>query len=50
MSTRIVHEACASIPVARGDVADGTIASTEIRRALRDALEAFARAIRTTAV
>ena len=32
MSTRIVHEACVTIPVARGDVAaEGTIASDEIR-------------------
>ena len=46
MSTHIVHEASATIPVTRGDVApDGTIASAEIRRALRDALAAFARAI-----
>lgn len=51
MSTRIVPEASATIPVARGDVAaDGTIASIEIRRALRDALDAFARAIAGAAV
>lgn len=49
MSTQVVHEASATIPVARGDVAaDGTIASAEIRRALRDALAAFARAIGAT--
>lgn len=51
MSTQVVHEASATIPVARGDVAaDGTIASAEIRRALRDALAAFARAIDATAM
>lgn len=51
MSTRIVHEASATIPVARGEVGpDGAIASAEIGRALREALAAFARAIRTTAV
>jgi NAD(P)H-dependent FMN reductase len=51
MSTRIVHEASATIPVARGDVAaDGTIASAEIRLALRDALTAFARSIRAPTV
>ena len=48
MSTRIVHEASVTIPVARGDVAaDGTIASAEIRQALRAALDTFARAIRS---
>jgi NAD(P)H-dependent FMN reductase len=48
MSTRIVHDACVTIPVARGDVAaDGTIASAEIRRAVRAALDTFARAIRS---
>ena len=51
MSTQVVHEASATIPVTRGDVAaDGTIASAEIRRALRDALAAFARAIDATAM
>ena len=46
MSTRIVHEACVTIPVARGDVAaDGTIESAEIRHAARAALDTFARAI-----
>lgn len=51
MSTHVVHEASATIPVARGDVAaDGTIASAEIRRALRDALAAFARAIDANAM
>ena len=51
MSTQVVHEASATIPVARGDVAaDGTIASAEIRRALRDALAAFAQAIDATAM
>lgn len=51
MSTRIVHEASATIPVARGDVAaDGAIASDDIRQALRDALAALARAIRATVV
>jgi hypothetical protein len=48
MSTRIVHEACVTIPVARGDVdASGSIANSEIRAALRDALDVFAREIRT---
>jgi chromate reductase, NAD(P)H dehydrogenase (quinone) len=46
MTTRIVHEACATIPVTRGDVAaDGAIESTEIRTALRAALDTFARDI-----
>jgi NAD(P)H-dependent FMN reductase len=46
MSTRIVLEACATIPVTRGDIgADGTIESADIRRAVRDALDAFAGAI-----
>ncbi len=50
MSTHIVHEACATIPVARGDVkADGTIESTEIRSALRAALDAFVRGIQAAA-
>jgi chromate reductase len=50
MSTHIVHEACATIPVARGDVAvDGTIESTEIRSALRAALDAFVRGIEAAA-
>lgn len=45
MSTRIVIDV--RIPVARADVSsDGTIESAEIRRALRDALEAFAAEIR----
>jgi NAD(P)H-dependent FMN reductase len=48
MTARIVHEACARIPVARGDVdASGTIASPEIRRAVREALDVFALAIRS---
>jgi chromate reductase len=47
MSTRIVREACVTIPVGRGDVdADGTIASAGIARATRQALDDFARAIR----
>jgi chromate reductase, NAD(P)H dehydrogenase (quinone) len=50
MSTHIVHEACATIPVARGDVAaDGSIASEEIRSALRGALDAFVRGIEAAA-
>jgi NAD(P)H-dependent FMN reductase len=50
MTARIVHEACARIPVARGDVdASGAISSPEIRRALREALDTFARAIRSAA-
>jgi len=49
MSTHIVHEACATIPVARGDVAaDGTIESAEIRSSLFAALDAFRRGIRAT--
>ena len=48
MTARIVDEACVRIPVARGDVdADGAIASPEIRRAVREALDTFARAIRS---
>ena len=51
MTTRIVHEACATIPVTRGDLAaDGMIASTEIRAALRAALDVFARDIATHGV
>ena len=51
MTTRIVHEACATIPVTRSDLAaDGTIASTEIRVALRAALDVFARDIATHGV
>ncbi len=48
MSTRIVREACVTIPVTRGDLnADGSITSPELGRATRDALEVFARSIRT---
>ena len=48
MSTRVVHDACVTIPVARGDVAaDGTIESAEIRQGVRAALDTFARAIRS---
>ena len=48
MSTRIAREACVTIPVTRGDLdAHGGIASQEIAQATRDALEAFARGIRT---
>jgi len=47
MSTRIVREACVTIPVGRGDVdAQGEIASADIARATREALDYFARAIR----
>jgi len=50
MSTNIVHEACATIPVTRGDVAaDGTIESAEISAALRAALDAFVRGIEAAA-
>jgi NAD(P)H-dependent FMN reductase len=46
MTARIVHEACVTIPVARGDVGPGgDIANPEIRRATRAALEGFARGI-----
>ena len=46
MTARIVYEACATIPVTRGDLAaDGTIEGTEIRAALRAALDAFVRDI-----
>ena len=46
MTARVVHEACATIPVTRGDLAaDGTIESTEIRAAVRAALDTFARDI-----
>ena len=48
MSTRIVREACVTIPVTRGDLgADGAITSPEIARATRAALDVFARAMRT---
>jgi chromate reductase len=47
MSTRIVREAWMTIPVGRGDVdARGDIASPDIARATRDALDAFTRGIR----
>ena len=47
MSTRIVREACVTIPVGRDDVdAQGEIASADIARATREALDYFARAIR----
>jgi chromate reductase len=50
MTTHIVHEACATIPVTRGDVAaDGTIENSEIRSALRAALDAFVRGIEAAA-
>jgi chromate reductase, NAD(P)H dehydrogenase (quinone) len=48
MSTRSIREACVTIPVTRGDLdAQGEIASPDIARATRDALDAFARGIRT---
>jgi len=48
MTARIVHEACARIPVARGDIdASGSIGSPQIRAAVRDALDVFVRAIQT---
>ena len=48
MSTRIVHDASVTIPVARGDVAaDGTIENADIGRAVRAALDTFAHAIRS---
>jgi NAD(P)H-dependent FMN reductase len=47
MSTRIVREAWLTIPVGRGDVdANGDIASPDIARATRAALDAFTRGIR----
>ena len=47
MSTRVVREACVTIPVGRGDVdARGDIASPDIVRATRDALDQLVRAIR----
>ena len=47
MSTRIVREACVAIPVGGGDVdANGDIASPDIARATRGALDAFTRGIR----
>ena len=50
MSTRIVHDACVTIPVARGDVdSDGAIESAEIRQGVRAALDTFAGAIRSLA-
>ena len=46
MNARIVHEACATIPVTRGEVSlTGEIASDEIRAAVRRVLETFVRAI-----
>jgi NAD(P)H-dependent FMN reductase len=48
MSTRIVDDASVTIPVTRGDVGgDGTIENAEIGRAVRAALHAFAREIRS---
>jgi len=48
MSTRIVHDASVTIPVARGDVAaDGRIENAEIGRAVRATLDTFAREIRS---
>jgi chromate reductase len=48
MSTRIVREACVTIPVTRGDLgADGGITAPDAARATRAALDAFARGIRT---
>jgi len=50
MSTRVVRDASLTIPVTRGDVAaDGRIESAEIGRAVRIALEEFAREIRSAA-
>ena len=47
MSTRIVREACVTIPVGRGDVdANGVITSPDFARATRQALDSFVRAIR----
>jgi NAD(P)H-dependent FMN reductase len=47
MSTRIVREACVTIPVTRGDLDEnGGIANADIARATRDALDRFVRAIR----
>ena len=49
MNARIVHDACATIPVSRADVsATGEITNEEIRAATRRAMEAFARAIAVT--
>ena len=46
MSTRIVREAWVTVPVGRGDVdAHGIIASPDIARAMREALEQFVGAI-----
>ena len=48
MSTRIVREACVTIPVTRADLdAGGVITSPELARATREALDVFAREIRT---
>ena len=48
MSARVVRDASVRIPVNRGDVAaDGAIENPEIRQALRAALDAFAREIRS---
>ena len=47
MTARIVDDASARISVARGDVdVDGGIANSEIRHALRNALDTFVEAIR----
>ena len=47
MTARIVGEACVTIAVTRGDVdASGSIASPQVRAAVRDALDVFAREIR----
>lgn len=50
MSARVVTEATVTIPVTRADVdAEGEISKPEVRSAIRAALEAFVRAIRTPA-
>jgi NAD(P)H-dependent FMN reductase len=47
MSTRVVHEACVTIPVTRADLdAEGYIASQAIARATRAALDTYARRMR----
>jgi NAD(P)H-dependent FMN reductase len=48
MTARVVAEASLTIPVTRADVdADGEIANADVRGAIRSALDAFVRAIRS---
>jgi chromate reductase len=47
MNARIVHEACVTIPVTRGDIdAMGSIANADIRNEVSTMLQTFVREIR----